>query len=75
MILVKRCNPARSPAASAPTMFLTGSLFGPVMIRPRESVLTAVVKIRRGSGDSPDGERIFRSNVADSSWSIWLAFA
>lgn len=52
MIFVNRVNPARTPADSGPTMFFTGSLVGPVMIRPRESVLTAVEKKRSGRGAS-----------------------
>jgi hypothetical protein len=39
-------------------MFFTGSLVGPVMMRPRLSVLTAVMKIRSSSGDSPEVLRI-----------------
>src|SRR5215210_6989300 len=73
MILVKRSRPPRSPADSAPTIFLTGSLVGPVMMRPRESVFTAVVNIRRSKGDSPEGLRIFRSNGAESVCSMGLA--
>ena len=53
MIFVKRSMPPRSPADSGPTIFFTGSLFGPVMMRPRESVFTAVSKRRNGSGASP----------------------
>src|SRR5205085_3252168 len=53
MILVKRSMPARTPADSAPTSFLTGSDgSGPVMISPRELVLTAPLKKRKGKGDS-----------------------
>ena len=50
VILVKRCTPARPPADSAPTMFFTGSLFCPVITRPRESVLTGVGNMRRSIG-------------------------
>ena len=52
MIFVNRASPARIPAGSGPTMFFTGSFVGPVMIRPRESVLTAVEKKRSGRGAS-----------------------
>src|SRR5262245_16621514 len=52
MIFVKRASPARVPAGSGPTMFFTWSFVGPVMIRPRESVLTAVEKKRSGRGAS-----------------------
>src|ERR1044071_2424756 len=66
MILVKRWRPPRSPADSCPTTSLTGSLLGPVMMRPRESVFTAVVKKRRFKGASGNVERILRSNGAES---------
>src|SRR3954451_20405082 len=52
MIFVNRSMPARTPAGSEPTSFLVGSLSGPVMISPRELVLTAPVKKRRAMGDS-----------------------
>src|SRR2546423_2981033 len=67
MILVKRARPARSPAASAPTICLTGSLVGPVMICPRESVLTGVLKKRKGNGASAGGG-IRTWNEADPGW-------
>src|SRR5262249_4827792 len=44
----------------------TGSLICPVMIRPWESVLTAVLKKRRSNGASPGGVRTFRSKGAES---------
>src|SRR5512140_218199 len=52
MIFVNRASPARIPADSGPTIFFTGSFVGPVMIHPRESVLTAVEKKRSGRGAS-----------------------
>ena len=39
-------------------MFFTGSLLGPVMILPLESVLTAVVKKRNANGASALVDRI-----------------
>src|SRR5262249_19418151 len=75
MILVKRSSPPRSPADSTPTAFFTVSLVGPVMMRPRESVLTAVVKKRRLKGASGCGSRILRSKGADSVAWACLALA
>ena len=41
-------------------MVLTGSLFGPVMMRPRESVFTGAVKSLSSSGDSgPTAAKVF----------------
>src|SRR3954462_8290192 len=68
MILVKRARPARLPAGSAPTIFLTGSLVGPVMMRPRESVLTAVSKKRSSKGASGGVSRIFRWKASEKVW-------
>ena len=49
-------------------MFFTGSLVGPVMILPCESVLTAVVKNRRLNGASgPAGASTRRSNGLERS--------
>src|ERR1051325_3700959 len=68
MILVKRSRPARLPAGSAPTTGLTGSLVGPVMIRPRESVLTAVSKNRSSKGASGGVSKIFRWKASEKVW-------
>src|ERR1051325_10023098 len=67
VILVKRSRPARMPADSAPTKFLTGSLLGPVMIRPRESVFTGPRNSLSSSGDSgPTAARMFCVNALES---------
>lgn len=64
--------PARSPADSAPTRFLTGSSVGPVMIFPSEPVLTAVVKKRRWNGASGRAAASTRrSNGADRLTAPW----
>ncbi len=65
MIFVNRSSPARTPADSAPTMFFTGSLCGPVMMRPRESVLTAVVKKRSSKGASGGVSKTCLWNAAE----------
>jgi hypothetical protein len=54
-------------------MFLTGSLVGPVMIRPLESVLTAVVKNLSWKGASGGVSKILRSKGAEKVWLIRVA--
>ena len=63
---MNRARPARSPAASAPTMPTVGvSML--VMTSPLASVLTAVLKNRRSNGDSGSaGARTRRSKAAPS---------
>src|SRR4051812_6576469 len=75
MILVKRSRPALLPASSAPTIVLTGSLVGPVMMRPRESVLTAVSKKRSSKGASGGVSRIFRWKASEKVWFERVALA
>src|ERR687890_434980 len=68
MILGKRSRRARTPAGSAPTMFLTGSLVGPVIICPFESVLTAVGKNLSSKGASGGVSRILRWKASEKVW-------
>src|SRR5215212_6993582 len=75
MILVKRSSPARTPALSAPTMFLTGSLVGPVMISPLELVLTAVSNRRSSKGASGAISRTLRWKAAEKVWLARVALA
>src|SRR5215212_7319442 len=56
-------------------MFLTGSLVGPVMIRPRESVLTAVSKNRSSKGASGGVSKIFRWKASEKVWFERVAVA
>lgn len=49
-------------------MFFTGSFVGPVIIRPRESVLTAVEKKRSGRGASAVVASTLNVKFGDSSW-------
>src|ERR1044071_2848785 len=73
MIFVKRSSPARTPADSAPTMFLTGSLVGPVMISPLELVLTAVSNSRSSKGASGAVSRTLRWKAAEKVWLVRVA--
>src|SRR5215204_4830948 len=75
MILVKRSNPARTPADSAPTIFLTGSLVGPVMISPFELVLTAVSNRRSSKGASGAISNTLRWKAAEKVWLVRVALA
>src|SRR3954468_7797167 len=74
MILVKRSSPARVPALSAPTMCLTGSLAGPVMISLFELVLTAVSNRRSSKGASGAISSTLRWKAAEKVWLVRVAF-
>src|SRR5215216_3101888 len=73
MILVKRSSPARTPADSAPTIVLTGSLVGPVMISPLELVLTAVSNSRSSKGASGAVSKTLRWKAAEKVWLVRVA--
>src|ERR1044071_4579060 len=73
MIFVKRSSPARTPADSAPTTFLTGSLVGPVMISPLELVLTAVSNRRSSKGASGAISKTLRWKAAEKVWLVRVA--
>src|SRR5829696_8850220 len=75
MIFVKRSSPARTPADSAPTIVLTGSLVGPVMISPLELVLTAVSNRRSSKGASGAISRTLRWKAAEKVWLVRVARA
>ena len=70
MIFVNRASPARMPAGSEPTIFFTGSFVGPVIIRPRESVLTAVEKKRSARGASAVVASTLNVKFGESSWVV-----
>ena len=70
MIFVNLARPARIPADSGPTIFFTGSFVGPAIIRPRESVLTAVEKKRSARGASAVVASTLNVKFGERSWVV-----